>query len=101
MMVTREISETGDLDQSFAIDRNDEIGALATNFKSIIVYLKEMAAISEAIAGGDLTVAIEPRSKHDTLLLSIARMTESLRSMVKSGRRTATPLRSRPTPVSH
>src|SRR5713101_4296232 len=90
MMVTREISETGDLDQSFAIDRNDEIGALATNFKSIIVYLKEMAAISEAIAGGDLTVAIEPRSKHDTLMLAIARMTESLRSMVKSVRDNAT-----------
>ena len=90
MMVTREVSETGDLDQSFAVDGNDEIGALATNFKSIIVYLKEMAAISEAIAGGDLTVAIEPRSKHDTLMLAIARMTESLRSMVKSVRDNAT-----------
>ena len=33
----------------------------------MVTYLKEMAAVSEAIAGGNLTVEVQPRSKNDTL----------------------------------
>lgn len=90
MTVTREISNSGDLDQKIDLDRKDEIGELASSFSNMISYLKEMAAVSEAIAGGDLTVAIEPRSKHDTLMLAFARMTDSLRAMVKTVRDSAT-----------
>jgi methyl-accepting chemotaxis protein len=86
MVVTKDISESGDLDQKIEIEREDEIGELAKSFNHLIGYLKEMAAVSEAIAGGDLTVAIEPRSKRDTLMHAFARMTEGLRSMVKSVR---------------
>jgi len=89
MVVSKEISESGDLDQEIAVDREDEIGELAKNFKHMINYLKEMAAVSEAIAGGDLTVAIEPRSKRDTLMHAFARMTEGLRTMVKNVRDSA------------
>ncbi len=90
MTVTREITESGNLDQSFDISRQDEIGELATTFKSMIVSLKDMASISEAVAGGDLSVAIKPRSKNDTLMLAFARMTDSLRAMVKTVRDSAT-----------
>jgi len=86
MVVSKDISESGDLDQTIDIERSDEIGELAKNFNNMIVYLKEMAAVSEAIAGGDLTVAIEPRSKRDTLMHAFGRMTEGLRSMVKTVR---------------
>ena len=89
MVVSKEISESGDLDQNIDIERDDEIGELAKNFHNMIGYLKEMAAVSEAIAGGDLTVAIEPRSKRDTLMHAFAAMTEGLRSMVKSVRDSA------------
>jgi len=90
MTITRDISDSGDLDQKIDIDRKDEVGELAGSFNNMIGYLKEMAAVSEAIAGGDLTVAIEPRSKHDTLMLAFARMTDSLRGMVSTVRDSAT-----------
>ena len=82
----REISESGDLDQKIAVDRTDEIGDLAKSFNHMIQYLKEMASVSEAIAGGDLTVAVEPRSRNDTLCLAFTRMTHGLRAIVKSVR---------------
>ena len=86
MTAARQISESGDLDQRVEVDRTDEIGDLAKSFNHMIVYLKEMAAVSEAIAGGDLTVAVEPRSKSDTLCHAFTRMTHGLREMVKSVR---------------
>src|SRR6184192_3228118 len=67
MTVTREIGDSGDLDQNIDIHRNDEIGALATTFNNMVAYLKEMASVSMAVAEGDLTVEVVPRSKRDTL----------------------------------
>jgi methyl-accepting chemotaxis protein len=90
ILVAREIGESGDLDQKIDISRDDEIGDLARTFNNMMTYLKEMAAISEAIAGGDLTVAVEPRSKSDTLAHAFSRMTEGLRSLVKNVRDGAT-----------
>src|SRR5437868_1850819 len=90
ILVAREIGESGDLDQKIDINRQDEIGDLARTFNNMMTYLKEMAAISEAIAGGDLTVAVEPRSKSDTLAHAFSRMTEGLRSLVKNVRDGAT-----------
>src|SRR5277367_2914916 len=65
--VAREIGDSGDLDQNIDIHRNDEIGALATTFNNMVNYLKEMANVSMAVAEGDLTVEVVPRSKRDTL----------------------------------
>ena len=84
--VTREIGESGDLDQTVDINRDDELGELARTFNSMVVYLKEMAAVSEAIAGGDLTVQIQPRSRRDTLANAFIEMTHGLRSLVRSVR---------------
>jgi methyl-accepting chemotaxis protein len=86
MVAAHQISDSGDLDQTVQLDRDDEIGQLARSFNNMIVYLKEMAAVSEAIAGGDLTVAVEPRSKNDTLCLAFTRMTHGLREIVRSVR---------------
>ncbi|HXZ28989.1 MAG TPA: methyl-accepting chemotaxis protein, partial [Terriglobales bacterium] len=87
--VAREIGDSGDLDQKVDIDRQDEIGELAKTFNNMVGYLREMAAVSEAIAGGDLTVSVEPRSKRDTLAHAFSRMTEGLRALVKSVRDSA------------
>src|SRR5215468_10441769 len=38
MTVTREIGDSGDLDQNIDIHRNDEIGALATTFNNMVAY---------------------------------------------------------------
>jgi methyl-accepting chemotaxis protein len=80
--VAEQIGQTGDLDHDIDIRRNDEIGQLGRTFGSMVTYLKEMAAVSEAIAGGDLTVDVKPRSKNDTLGNAFARMTDGLRGLV-------------------
>src|SRR5208337_3407896 len=76
--VAREIGDSGDLDQNIDIHRNDEIGALATTFNNMVAYLKEMASVSMAVAEGDLTVEVTPRSKRDTLGNAFLRMSHGL-----------------------
>jgi methyl-accepting chemotaxis protein len=84
--VAREIGDSGDLDQNIDIHRNDEIGALATTFNNMVAYLKEMAAVSMAVAEGDLTMEVTPRSKRDTLGNAFLRMSHGLQEIVKATR---------------
>src|SRR5215472_17388052 len=89
MMVAREIGESGDLDQQIDIERKDEVGELSKTFNKMIAYLKEMAAVSEAIAGGDLTLQVQPRSQSDTLGKAFSEMSVGLRQLVRSVRDSA------------
>ena len=84
--VAQEIGDSGDLDQSIDIHRNDEIGALATTFNNMVAYLKEMASVSMAVAEGDLTVEVVPRSKRDTLGNAFLRMNLGLQEIVRTTR---------------
>jgi methyl-accepting chemotaxis protein len=88
MTVAHKIGNTGDLDHNIEIDtqRNDEIGELARTFANMVIYLKEMAGVSEAIANGDLMVDVQPRSKQDTLGHAFQQMVQSLRGLVRSVR---------------
>ena len=74
--------------ESAAIDftSKDEIGDLARSFSGMVSYLKEMAALSEFIAEGDLSHRVEPRSARDTLGRAFARMTNGLSVLVKEVR---------------
>jgi methyl-accepting chemotaxis protein len=87
--VAREIGDSGDLDQNIDIHRNDEIGALATTFNNMVAYLKEMAAVSMAVASGDLSVEVAPRSKRDTLGSAFLRMSHGLQDLVRTTRDSA------------
>jgi methyl-accepting chemotaxis protein len=87
--VAREIGDSGDLDQNIDIHRNDEIGALATTFNNMVAYLKEMASVSMAVAEGDLTVEVVPRSKRDTLGNAFMRMSHGLQDLVRTTRDSA------------
>src|SRR5579863_6778698 len=86
MKVARQIGNAGDLDHEIDVKRQDEIGELSRTFSSMVTYLKEMALVSEAIAGGNLSVQVEARSKNDTLGNAFTRMIEGLRSLVRSVR---------------
>jgi methyl-accepting chemotaxis protein len=86
MQVSRQIGDTGDLEHSIDVKREDEIGELARSFAKMVTYLKEMAGVSESIAGGDLTVQVKPRSSQDTLGNAFARMVEGLGKLVRSVR---------------
>ena len=87
--VAHQIGESGDLDQSIDIHRDDEVGVLAQNFNKMIIHLKEMAAVSAAIAEGQLSVSVKPRSAQDTMALAFTRMTKGLRDLVRQVRDSA------------
>jgi methyl-accepting chemotaxis protein len=87
--VAHRIGETGDLDQSIDIHRDDEVGVLASNFNKMIVHLKDMAAVSAAIAEGQLSVSVLPRSPQDTMAVAFTRMTHGLRDLVRQVRDSA------------
>jgi len=86
MNVSRQIADAGDLEHEVDIQRDDEIGELARSFSRMVTYVREMASVSEAIAEGNLTVDVKPRSKNDTLGNAFARMVTGLRSLVRNGR---------------
>jgi methyl-accepting chemotaxis protein len=86
IQVADQIGQSGDLEHNIDIHRKDEIGQLARTFDSMVKYLKEMAAVSEAIAGGNLSVEVRPRSANDTLANAFTRMVEGLRGMVRDVR---------------
>ncbi|MGH9521846.1 MAG: methyl-accepting chemotaxis protein, partial [Terriglobales bacterium] len=86
---SREIGETGDLDHHIDSNRRDEVGELARTFSAMIAYLKSMATVSEAIAGGNLSVEVIPLSDKDTLGHAFARMIHGLRALVSSVRDSA------------
>jgi methyl-accepting chemotaxis protein len=87
--VAHKIGDSGDLDQSIDIHRQDEVGVLAQNFNKMIVHLKEMAGVSAAIAEGTLSVSVQPRSQQDTMAKAFARMTHGLRDLVRQVRDSA------------
>jgi methyl-accepting chemotaxis protein len=86
MEVARGIGNTGDLEHNIDASRDDEIGELSRTFARMVTYLKEMAGVSESIAGGDLRVEVKPRSSHDTLGNAFTRMVDGLAGLVRSVR---------------
>src|SRR5260370_31375967 len=87
--VARQIADAGDLEQQVEVKGEDEVAELALAFNNMVLYLREMAGVSEAIAGGDLSIEISPRSKRDTLGIAFREMTLGLRSLVKGVRDSA------------
>jgi methyl-accepting chemotaxis protein len=87
--VARDIGKSGDLDHEVDSNRKDEVGELARTFSAMVTYLREMAAVSESIAGGDLAVEVSPRSPRDTLGNAFVKMIEGLRALVSSVRDSA------------
>jgi len=84
--VAEQIGQSGDLEHNLDIRGKDEIGHLARTFDSMVKYLKEMAAVSEAIAGGNLSVEVRPRSNEDTLANAFTSMVDGLRGLVRNVR---------------
>jgi methyl-accepting chemotaxis protein len=68
----------GELDLRIAGERSDETGQLLTAMNEVAVSLQAMTKTAEAIAGGDLSVPVMPRSEHDALAQAMGRMLESL-----------------------
>ena len=71
----------GDIEQQIDHHAGDETGALATAFRDLIQYIREIADAADVISKGDLTVQLIPKSDHDVLSRSFVRMVENLRAM--------------------
>jgi methyl-accepting chemotaxis protein len=72
----------GDVDQDTADGSRDELGATAAAFERMVDYLRSMVGAAEAIAGGDLTGTVEPRSERDALGNAFEAMAANLRQLV-------------------
>jgi len=86
---TRQLAETGDLDQKIEILRDDEFGALAEHYRNMMAHVKEMAGISSSIASGQLNVVVQPRSSRDTMANALLQMLHGLRDLVRKVRESA------------
>ena len=71
----------GDIVQQIDHVSKDELGALAEAFRELIEYIQNIATAADTVSKGDLTVRIAPKSKHDVLSQSFARMVGTLREM--------------------
>ncbi len=98
--VAEQIGQSGDLDHEIDMRGNDEIAQLARTFDSMVKYLKEMAGVSAAIAGGNLGVEVRPRSGDDTLANAFQRMVAGLRGLVRDVRDAATQVANAATQVA-
>jgi methyl-accepting chemotaxis protein len=72
----------GDLEVTVHARSNDEIGRTAAAFGSMVENLRATADVAQAVAGGDLTVDVKPRSAKDVLGHALVAMVENLRQMV-------------------
>ncbi len=72
----------GDVGYEFSEFRKDEFGDLMLKYRELIRATEEEAAVAEAVANGDLTVNIEPRSDKDRLGIALRKMVEKNHSVI-------------------
>jgi len=77
----QKISE-GDLEQTFDLQQDDEIGALAHALNTMAANLRAMVQIAERIADGDLTVQVTALSDKDALGNALIKMVGKLSHIV-------------------
>jgi len=73
----------GDIQQRIAIQRGDEIGALANAFRALTDYITEVAGAADALSTGELDRKLVPRSDGDVLSRNMMRITEEISSLMK------------------
>ena len=73
----------GDVTVTIPAHVDGEVGRLLRAMEQMVQYLKEMATAAEAIAAGDVTVRMEPRSEQDAFGVAFRHMTQYLQSMAQ------------------
>jgi methyl-accepting chemotaxis protein len=84
----------GDAARKSLQGRRDEIGKIAVALSSLREYVSEAAAAAEAIANGDLTVEVKPKSDRDILGNAFNEMLHGLRELIGQVRATSDDLAS-------
>jgi len=71
----------GNINQQVLYQSRDEIGVLATAFRDLIAYIRNLADSATRISQGDLQVQVAPYSEQDVLSRSFVEMIKDLRDM--------------------
>ncbi|MFL5578202.1 MAG: methyl-accepting chemotaxis protein [Gemmatimonadaceae bacterium] len=79
----------GDVSVAIRADSDDEIGRLMSAMERMVSYLQGMAGTAGAIARGDVSASVTPRSADDAFGRAFGGMVESLREMVGVAERVA------------
>ncbi|MDH3255573.1 MAG: methyl-accepting chemotaxis protein [Acidobacteriota bacterium] len=72
----------GDIPARIEVSSQDEIGTLLTSMKRMTSYLREMAGAANAIAAGDFTHRVTPRSARDVFGNAFEKMSSNLGKMI-------------------
>ena len=72
----------GELDVEVGARSRDEVGQLLEAIQRMVAYLREMAGVAGAIAAGDLSVEVVPRSEADTFGTALATMRARLAEVI-------------------
>jgi methyl-accepting chemotaxis protein len=80
--VARAASE-GDLSHDVRLARRDELGDLASAFVAMGEHQRNMVAVAQRVAGGDLTTPVQPASERDALGHALKDMTAGLTEVVE------------------
>jgi len=86
---TSEALAEGDVEQQIEFKSSDEIGTLASAYSRVVDYMKEMAAVSQRMASGDLTAEVKPRSEKDVLGEAFSQLTAQQRELIGKVKATA------------
>lgn len=81
--VAREVAR-GNLDVDAHPKSNDEIGELLKAMQQMVGDLQTMSSAAEAIADGDLSVNVTPRSEQDQLGHALSDMVDKLRHVISN-----------------
>jgi methyl-accepting chemotaxis protein len=82
----------GNVNHTIDLESKDEMGMLASAFRSLIGYMKDLSGAAERIAGNDLTVKVEPKCEEDVLGHSFKTMIDNLSGIIRQLSHNATEL---------
>ncbi|MBL7647867.1 MAG: response regulator [Candidatus Hydrogenedentes bacterium] len=77
------LAAEGDLREVPEIHTGGELGALSATFRRMNLFFREMGEKGDALARGDYTIEIRPRSENDALGKSFAEVTRTLRAVAE------------------
>ncbi len=72
----------GDVDQRIEVRSRDELGQMDAAFQEMVAYQSAMADVADAVAQGDLTREVAPKSEQDRLGRAFHSMILNLREVV-------------------
>ncbi|MGE3270336.1 MAG: methyl-accepting chemotaxis protein [Chloroflexota bacterium] len=73
----------GDVDQEIQVHGRDELGQMADAFRDMTEYQREASRAAQAIADGDLTCTVSPKSEQDRLGHALDSMIGSLHTVME------------------